>query len=102
MRCIKKILQGNPATDIPEVLNNVIEKTCSFHIKITGYNTNFGYEEYTVVKLSEHDPPQNGPVAAPNGAAPHDGPVAAPHNGPVAVPNGASPDEVTAEEENIA
>lgn len=55
---------------MPEVLNNVIGHTCAFDIKITGYNTNLGYEEYTVVKLSDHNPIQNEALAEPNEAAP--------------------------------
>ncbi|KAK1402526.1 hypothetical protein POM88_002131 [Heracleum sosnowskyi] len=58
----------NPATEIPAVLNNVIGKTCGFDVKISSYNTNLGYEEYTVVKLSEYDPAEVEVVAEPSGA----------------------------------
>lgn len=64
---IQTFLQANPPADIPEVLNNVIGKTCAFDIKITGYNTNLGYEDYTVVKLSEHNPGGNQAIAERNG-----------------------------------
>lgn len=56
------ILQANPATKIPAVLNNVIEKTCTFDFKISSYNTNLGYEEFTFVKLSEYNPTVVEPV----------------------------------------
>lgn len=37
------------------MLNNVIEKTCAFYVEINHYNTDLGYEEYTIVKLSEYN-----------------------------------------------
>lgn len=66
---ISELNQANPAAAIPAVLNNVIGKTCAFDIKISSYNTNLGYEEYTVIKLSEYDLVENEPIAGPGGAA---------------------------------
>ncbi|KAL1818401.1 hypothetical protein ACET3Z_013270 [Daucus carota] len=41
------------AAAIPAMVKNVVGKTCVFDVKINHYNTNLGYEEYTVIKLSE-------------------------------------------------
>lgn len=38
---------------IPPIINNIIGKRCAFDIKINAYNTERGYEEYTVYRLSE-------------------------------------------------
>ncbi|KAK1391346.1 hypothetical protein POM88_010402 [Heracleum sosnowskyi] len=65
---LAELTQDNPATEIPAVLNNVIGKTCGFDVKISSYNTNLGYEEYTVVKLSEYDPAEVQAVAETSGA----------------------------------
>ncbi|KAK1398557.1 hypothetical protein POM88_008420 [Heracleum sosnowskyi] len=49
-------LIGVPApgiTVIPPIINNIIGKKCAFDIKINSYNTERGYEEYTVYRLSE-------------------------------------------------
>ncbi|KAK1382507.1 hypothetical protein POM88_020242 [Heracleum sosnowskyi] len=40
-------------TVIPPIINNIIGKMCAFDIKINSYNTERGYEEYTVYRLSE-------------------------------------------------
>ncbi|KAK1393982.1 hypothetical protein POM88_013038 [Heracleum sosnowskyi] len=65
---LAELTQDNPASEIPAVLNNVIGKTCGFDVKISSYNTNLGYEEYTVVKLSEYDPAEVQAVAETSGA----------------------------------
>ncbi|KAK1398407.1 hypothetical protein POM88_008270 [Heracleum sosnowskyi] len=51
-KVISEISQDNPFAHIPTMLNNVIRKACAFDMKINHFNTNLGYEEYTVVKLS--------------------------------------------------
>lgn len=66
---IQTILKANPPADILEVLNHVFDQTCAFDVKITGYNTNLGYEEYTVVKLPKHNSGENQTVAKPNRAS---------------------------------
>ncbi|KAK1358423.1 hypothetical protein POM88_051679 [Heracleum sosnowskyi] len=65
---LAELTQDNPTTEMPAVLNNVIDKTCGFDVKISSYNTNLGYEEYTVVKLSEYDPAEVVAVAETSGA----------------------------------
>ncbi|KAK1394567.1 hypothetical protein POM88_013623 [Heracleum sosnowskyi] len=65
---LAELTQDNPATEIPAVLKNVIGKTCGFDVKISSYNTNLCYEEYTVVKLSEYEPTEVEDVAEPSGA----------------------------------
>ncbi|KAK1358463.1 hypothetical protein POM88_051719 [Heracleum sosnowskyi] len=65
---LAELTQDNPTTEMPAVLNNVIDKTCGFDVKISSYNTNLGYEEYTVVKLSEYDPAEVEAVAETSGA----------------------------------
>ncbi|KAK1387913.1 hypothetical protein POM88_016091 [Heracleum sosnowskyi] len=40
-------------TVIPPIINNIVGKKCAFDIKINSYNTERGYEEYTVYRLSE-------------------------------------------------
>ena len=62
------IMQDTIAATIPAVLKNVVGKTCVFDIKINNYNTNLGYEEYTVIKLSESS------VGDANPTAEHGGP----------------------------
>lgn len=32
-------------------MKNIVGKECSFEIKVTAYNTDRGYEEYTVSKI---------------------------------------------------
>ena len=46
-------MQDTQAAAIPAMVKNVVGKTCVFDVKINHYNTNLGYEEYTVIKLSE-------------------------------------------------
>lgn len=40
-------------TDIPPVINNIVGKKCAFEIKINAYNTERGYEDFTVYHLTE-------------------------------------------------
>lgn len=37
--------------DIPPIIYNIRKKSCLFQVQITPYNTQRGYEEYTVSKV---------------------------------------------------
>ncbi|KAK1394685.1 hypothetical protein POM88_013741 [Heracleum sosnowskyi] len=47
---------ANLTQDLPPVLNNIVGKKCTFHIKVNSYNQG-GRAGYTVARLSEIDTP---------------------------------------------
>ncbi|KAK1351313.1 hypothetical protein POM88_054477 [Heracleum sosnowskyi] len=50
---ISQLTEESTLTDIPPLVKNVVGKKCAFEIKINAYNTDRGYEEYTVYRLKE-------------------------------------------------
>lgn len=46
-------MQDSNITAIPAVITNIVGKKCVFDIKINAYNTDRGYEEFTVYRLTE-------------------------------------------------
>ncbi|KAL8120816.1 hypothetical protein AgCh_017849 [Apium graveolens] len=50
---LQPALQDSSIGNIPAVIKNVIGKKCVFNIKINAYNTERGYEDFTVYRLTE-------------------------------------------------
>lgn len=50
---ISTLPEDSPTNDIPAVIKNIIGKKCAFDIKINAYNTERGYEDFTVFRLTD-------------------------------------------------
>ncbi|KAL8127016.1 hypothetical protein AgCh_014079 [Apium graveolens] len=52
-KIIAELSQASSLTDAPPIIKNIVGKRCAFDVKINAYNTQRGYEEYTVYRLSK-------------------------------------------------
>ncbi|KAK1395188.1 hypothetical protein POM88_014244 [Heracleum sosnowskyi] len=50
---ITDITEGTTLDDTPPVIKNIVGKRCAFDVKINAYNTERGFEEFTVYCLNE-------------------------------------------------
>ncbi|KAL8106854.1 hypothetical protein AgCh_023592 [Apium graveolens] len=52
-KIIAELPHASSLTDAPPIIKNIVGKRCAFDVKINAYNTQRGYEEYTVYRLSK-------------------------------------------------